>query len=60
MEELEKEWDYLLERTIDKGQKLNEASRQQRFNTGVRDFEFWLSEVRSLGKHRAGYHGHMS
>lgn len=55
MEELEKEWDYLLERTIDKGQKLNEASRQQRFNTSVRDFEFWLSEVRSLGKHRVGF-----
>lgn len=48
LEELEKEWDYLLERTIDKGQKLNEASRQQRFNTGVRDFEFWLSEAETL------------
>ena len=31
--------------TIDKGQKLDEASRQQRFNTGIRDFDFWLSEV---------------
>ncbi|XP_054977169.1 spectrin alpha chain, erythrocytic 1 [Sorex araneus] len=48
LEELEKEWDHLLERTIDKGQKLNEASRQQRFNTGVRDFEFWLSEAETL------------
>ncbi|XP_062959972.1 spectrin alpha chain, erythrocytic 1 isoform X2 [Cynocephalus volans] len=48
LEELEKYWDYLLERTIDKGQKLNEASRQQRFNTGVRDFEFWLSEAETL------------
>lgn len=49
LEELEKHWDYLLERTIDKGQKLNEASRQQRFNTGIRDFEFWLSEVIAPG-----------
>ncbi|XP_015418805.1 PREDICTED: LOW QUALITY PROTEIN: spectrin alpha chain, erythrocytic 1, partial [Myotis davidii] len=48
LEELEKHWDYLLERTIDKGQKLNEASRQQRFNTGIRDFEFWLSEAETL------------
>ena len=35
----------MLEKTIDKGQKLNEASRQQRFNTGIQDFKFWLSEV---------------
>ncbi|KAM5202520.1 spectrin alpha chain, erythrocytic 1 isoform 2-T6 [Hipposideros larvatus] len=48
LEELEKHWDYLLERTVDKGQKLNEASRQQRFNTGIRDFEFWLSEAETL------------
>ncbi|XP_045402991.1 spectrin alpha chain, erythrocytic 1 [Lemur catta] len=48
LEELEKHWKYLLERTIDKGQKLNEASRQQRFNTGIRDFEFWLSEAETL------------
>ncbi|XP_022415241.2 spectrin alpha chain, erythrocytic 1 isoform X1 [Delphinapterus leucas] len=48
VEELEKNWDYLFERTIDKGQKLNEASRQQRFNTGIRDFEFWLSEAETL------------
>ncbi|XP_021570001.1 spectrin alpha chain, erythrocytic 1-like, partial [Carlito syrichta] len=47
-EELKKHWDYLLERTTDKGQKLNEASRQQRFNTGIRDFEFWLSEAETL------------
>uniref|UniRef100_A0A8D0Q514 Spectrin alpha chain, erythrocytic 1 n=1 Tax=Sus scrofa TaxID=9823 RepID=A0A8D0Q514_PIG len=48
VEELEKEWNHLLERTADKGQKLNEASRQQRFNTGIRDFEFWLSEAETL------------
>ncbi|XP_006895498.1 PREDICTED: spectrin alpha chain, erythrocytic 1 [Elephantulus edwardii] len=48
LEDLEKHWDLLLEKTIDKGQKLDEASRQQRFNTGIRDFEFWLSEAETL------------
>ncbi|XP_068918914.1 spectrin alpha chain, erythrocytic 1 [Petaurus breviceps papuanus] len=45
---LNERWNYLLEKTKDKGQKLNEASRQQRFNTGIRDFEFWLSEAETL------------
>ncbi|XP_003795429.1 spectrin alpha chain, erythrocytic 1 [Otolemur garnettii] len=48
LDELNKHWEHLLERTTDKGQKLNEASRQQRFNTGIRDFEFWLSEAETL------------
>ncbi|XP_064449587.1 spectrin alpha chain, erythrocytic 1 isoform X1 [Mirounga angustirostris] len=48
LEELDKHWNYLLEKTIDKGQKLNEASRQQRFNTGIQDFKFWLSEAETL------------
>ncbi|XP_044530944.1 spectrin alpha chain, erythrocytic 1 [Gracilinanus agilis] len=45
---LSEHWNQLLEKTKDKGQKLNEASRQQRFNTGIRDFEFWLSEAETL------------
>uniref|UniRef100_A0A8C0PJ77 EF-hand domain-containing protein n=1 Tax=Canis lupus familiaris TaxID=9615 RepID=A0A8C0PJ77_CANLF len=48
LEELEGHWKHLLEKTIDKGQKLNEASRQQRFNTGIQDFKFWLSEAETL------------
>ncbi|XP_014652504.1 PREDICTED: spectrin alpha chain, erythrocytic 1 [Ceratotherium simum simum] len=48
LEELEKHWDDLFTKTIDKGEKLNEASRQQRFNTGIRDFELWLSEAETL------------
>ncbi|CAH6789544.1 spectrin alpha chain, erythrocytic 1 [Phodopus roborovskii] len=48
LDKLKEKWDYLLERTTDKGQKLNEASRQQRFNTSIRDFEFWLSEAEGL------------
>ncbi|XP_034376138.1 spectrin alpha chain, erythrocytic 1 [Arvicanthis niloticus] len=48
LDKLKENWDYLLERTTEKGQKLNEASRQQRFNTSIRDFEFWLSEAEGL------------
>uniref|UniRef100_A0A2K5UN69 Spectrin alpha chain, erythrocytic 1 n=1 Tax=Macaca fascicularis TaxID=9541 RepID=A0A2K5UN69_MACFA len=48
LEQLKEHWDYLLEKTTDKGQKLNEASRQQRFNTSIQDFEFWLSEAETL------------
>ncbi|XP_012372086.2 LOW QUALITY PROTEIN: spectrin alpha chain, erythrocytic 1-like, partial [Octodon degus] len=47
-EDLEKCWNFLLEKTTDKGQKLDEASRQQRFNSGIRDFQFWLSEAETL------------
>ncbi|XP_029791714.1 spectrin alpha chain, erythrocytic 1 isoform X1 [Suricata suricatta] len=48
LKELKKQWQYLLEKTTDKGQKLNEASRQQRFNTSIQDFKFWLSEAETL------------
>ncbi|XP_034523569.1 spectrin alpha chain, erythrocytic 1 [Ailuropoda melanoleuca] len=48
LEDLEEHWNYLLEKTIDKGQKLDEASRQQRFNTSIQDFKFWLSEAETL------------
>uniref|UniRef100_A0A3B3HUI9 Spectrin alpha, non-erythrocytic 1 n=1 Tax=Oryzias latipes TaxID=8090 RepID=A0A3B3HUI9_ORYLA len=30
----------------EKSQKLKEANKQQNFNTGIKDFDFWLSEVR--------------
>ncbi|XP_038624269.1 spectrin alpha chain, erythrocytic 1 isoform X1 [Tachyglossus aculeatus] len=48
LESLTEQWHDLLDKTKDKGQKLNEASRQQRFNTGIRDFEYWLSEAETL------------
>ncbi|KAM9686923.1 spectrin alpha chain, erythrocytic 1 isoform 1-T2 [Trichechus inunguis] len=48
LEKLNEHWNNLLEKTTDKGEKLNEASRQQRFNTGIRAFEFWLSEAETL------------
>uniref|UniRef100_A0A8C9MT93 Spectrin alpha chain, non-erythrocytic 1 n=1 Tax=Serinus canaria TaxID=9135 RepID=A0A8C9MT93_SERCA len=31
-----------------KSQKLKEANKQQNFNTGIKDFDFWLSEVEAL------------
>uniref|UniRef100_A0A8C2UAQ4 Spectrin alpha chain, non-erythrocytic 1 n=1 Tax=Coturnix japonica TaxID=93934 RepID=A0A8C2UAQ4_COTJA len=34
--------------TISKSQKLKEANKQQNFNTGIKDFDFWLSEVEAL------------
>ncbi|XP_019288872.2 spectrin alpha chain, erythrocytic 1 isoform X2 [Panthera pardus] len=48
LQEVQRQWDYLLEKTADKGQKLDEASRQQRFNTSIQDFKFWLSEAETL------------
>ncbi|KAL1769881.1 spectrin alpha chain, erythrocytic 1 [Sigmodon hispidus] len=48
LNDLKTNWDYLLDKTADKGKKLDEASRQQRFNTSIRDFEFWLSEAEGL------------
>uniref|UniRef100_A0A8C0HQ07 Spectrin alpha chain, non-erythrocytic 1 n=1 Tax=Buteo japonicus TaxID=224669 RepID=A0A8C0HQ07_9AVES len=32
----------------EKSQKLKEANKQQNFNTGIKDFDFWLSEVEAL------------
>uniref|UniRef100_A0A8C4M5H5 Spectrin alpha chain, non-erythrocytic 1 n=1 Tax=Equus asinus asinus TaxID=83772 RepID=A0A8C4M5H5_EQUAS len=34
--------------TTEKSQKLKEANKQQNFNTGIKDFDFWLSEVEAL------------
>ncbi|XP_033621593.1 spectrin alpha chain, erythrocytic 1 [Fukomys damarensis] len=48
LQDLKERWEYLYERTTDKGKKLDEASRQQRFTTSIRDFEFWLSEAETL------------
>uniref|UniRef100_A0A8B9NM04 Spectrin alpha chain, non-erythrocytic 1 n=1 Tax=Accipiter nisus TaxID=211598 RepID=A0A8B9NM04_9AVES len=34
--------------SAEKSQKLKEANKQQNFNTGIKDFDFWLSEVEAL------------
>uniref|UniRef100_A0A8B9TCQ6 Spectrin alpha chain, non-erythrocytic 1 n=1 Tax=Anas platyrhynchos TaxID=8839 RepID=A0A8B9TCQ6_ANAPL len=34
-----------VDKTTEKSQKLKEANKQQNFNTGIKDFDFWLSET---------------
>ncbi|XP_063792527.1 spectrin alpha chain, non-erythrocytic 1 isoform X4 [Pseudophryne corroboree] len=42
------QWQFLVQKSAEKSQKLKEANRQQNFNTGIKDFDFWLSEVEAL------------
>eukprot|EP00061_Rhincodon_typus_P014707 g41918.t1 len=42
------QWEYLVKKSAEKSQKLKEANKQQNFNTGIKDFDFWLSEVEAL------------
>ncbi|KAG9477644.1 hypothetical protein GDO78_012912 [Eleutherodactylus coqui] len=42
------QWQFLVHKSAEKSQKLKEANRQQNFNTGIKDFDFWLSEVEAL------------
>ena len=39
------EWDYLVNKSKDKSEKLQEANRQAVYNAGLKDIEFWLGEV---------------
>uniref|UniRef100_UPI00358EF662 spectrin alpha chain, non-erythrocytic 1 isoform X2 n=1 Tax=Myxine glutinosa TaxID=7769 RepID=UPI00358EF662 len=48
MKALADQWEYLVNKSAEKSQKLKEANRQQNFNTGIKDFDFWLSEVEAL------------
>uniref|UniRef100_A0A8C0VTJ9 Spectrin alpha chain, non-erythrocytic 1 n=1 Tax=Cyanistes caeruleus TaxID=156563 RepID=A0A8C0VTJ9_CYACU len=41
-------WQFLVQKSAEKSQKLKEANKQQNFNTGIKDFDFWLSEVEAL------------
>lgn len=36
----------MVNKSAEKSQKLKEANKQQNFNTGIKDFDFWLSEVK--------------
>lgn len=38
-----------MQKSAEKSQKLKEANKQQNFNTGIKDFDFWLSEVTPRG-----------
>ncbi|CAF0847409.1 unnamed protein product [Brachionus calyciflorus] len=39
------QWEFLVQKSKDKSLKLKEASKQQTFNAGVKDIEFWLGLV---------------
>lgn len=43
------QWQFLVQKSAEKSQKLKEANKQQNFNTGIKDFDFWLSEVTPRG-----------
>ncbi|XP_063288681.1 spectrin alpha chain, non-erythrocytic 1 isoform X6 [Pelobates fuscus] len=45
---LDDQWQFLVHKSAEKSQKLKEANKQQNFNTGIKDFDFWLSEVEAL------------
>uniref|UniRef100_A0A8C2IZS6 Spectrin alpha, non-erythrocytic 1 n=1 Tax=Cyprinus carpio TaxID=7962 RepID=A0A8C2IZS6_CYPCA len=45
---LDEQWQFLVNKSAEKSQKLKEANKQQNFNTGIKDFDFWLSEVEAL------------
>ncbi|MGH0132604.1 UNVERIFIED_CONTAM: hypothetical protein FKN15_040755 [Acipenser sinensis] len=45
---LDDQWQFLVQKSAEKSQKLKEANKQQNFNTGIKDFDFWLSEVDAL------------
>ncbi|CAG5135132.1 unnamed protein product, partial [Candidula unifasciata] len=47
IDEIEKLWSTLQAQTEKKGNKLNEAARQQQFNRNVEDVESWLADVES-------------
>uniref|UniRef100_A0A673XHZ2 Spectrin alpha, non-erythrocytic 1 n=1 Tax=Salmo trutta TaxID=8032 RepID=A0A673XHZ2_SALTR len=47
-EDAVKQWQFLVNKSAEKSQKLKEANKQQNFNTGIKDFDFWLSEVEAL------------
>lgn len=39
------QWEFLVQKSSEKSLKLKEASKQQTFNAGVKDIEFWLNLV---------------
>jgi spectrin alpha len=45
LESLAAQWEDLVNKSTEKSDKLKEASRQQTYNAGVKDMEFWLGEV---------------
>lgn len=49
------QWEYLVNKTKEKSDKLQEANRQAVYNAGIKDIEFWLGEVEnSMGSEDYG------
>ncbi|ESO95207.1 hypothetical protein LOTGIDRAFT_202396 [Lottia gigantea] len=48
LESLATQWEDLVSKTTEKGEKLKEANKQQTYNAGVKDIEFWLGEVEQM------------
>ncbi|CAG5125562.1 unnamed protein product, partial [Candidula unifasciata] len=48
IESLLSQWEDLVSKSADKSEKLKEASRQQTYNAGVKDIDFWLGEVEQM------------
>ncbi|CAG2257396.1 SPTA [Mytilus edulis] len=48
LESLASQWETLVGKSTEKSDKLKEASRQQTYNAGVKDMEFWLGEVEQM------------
>ncbi|GFO16769.1 spectrin alpha chain [Plakobranchus ocellatus] len=48
LESLLGQWEDLVAKSAEKSEKLKEASRQQTYNAGVKDIDFWLGEVEQM------------
>ncbi|XP_060065678.1 spectrin alpha chain-like isoform X1 [Ylistrum balloti] len=48
LESLASQWETLVAKSAEKSDKLKEANRQQTYNAGVKDMEFWLGEVEQM------------
>ncbi|XP_062606729.1 spectrin alpha chain-like isoform X6 [Saccostrea cucullata] len=48
LESLASQWETLVAKSTEKSDKLKEANRQQTYNAGVKDMEFWLGEVEQM------------
>jgi len=48
LESLLSQWEDLVAKSAEKSDKLKEASRQQTYNAGVKDIDFWLGEVEQM------------
>ncbi|CAE1318322.1 SPTA [Acanthosepion pharaonis] len=48
LESLSSQWESLVSKSTEKSEKLKEANKQQSYNAGVKDIDFWLGEVEQM------------